>query len=269
VDLHDKLNVEHEWTTPIGSINIYLPEELRQILIVILTKQGIVFTEHTYNKVNNTSEALKKFDDKIYNLFDYDDQKTVLDANEIDALAEFEKISSKIIRTYIHKAWGLDEDAAIKARCFGNVQRPFGRRTAPHFHHAWDGVLVHYLTVGEEFNYPLFSDADDWTMSTNDHLVQITARSAGGRKAIDDKDPEAINSDFSGDLIMLDPRPAIKMPYNNKAKTFKPEVGMTLIHPGYVWHETQTHTKAGIRVAIVINFNIENRNWDILPTYLI
>ena len=53
MNLHDKLIVEHEWTTPIGSIDIFLPEELRQALIVIMTKQGIVFTEHTYNKVNN------------------------------------------------------------------------------------------------------------------------------------------------------------------------------------------------------------------------
>ena len=264
MNLHDKLAIEHEWTTPIGSIDIYLPEVLRQTLIVILTKQGIVFTEHTYNKVNKTSEALKNFDNKIYNLFDYTDQKELLEANEIDALKEFEKIASKLIRTYIAKAWGLDEDSVIKARCFGNVQRPFGRRTAPHFHHAWDGVFVHYLTVGEEFNYPLFEKE-----GTNEKLVAITGKAERGRAKLDAQDPQAINSDYSGDLILLDPRPAIKMPYNNKAKTIKPEVGTTLLHPGYLWHETQTHTKPGIRVAIVINFNIENRNWDILPTYLI
>jgi len=263
MNLHDKLIVEHEWTTPIGSIDIFLPEELRQALIVIMTKQGIVFTEHTYNKVNNTSEDLKNFDDKVYNLFDYAEQKN-LTVSEIDALKEFEKIAAKLIRTYIAKAWGLDEDSVIKARCFGNVQRPFGRRTAPHFHHAWDGVFVHYLTVGEEFNYPLFEKE-----RTNEDLIAITNKAERGRRSLDAQDPQAINSDYSGDLILLDPRPAIKMPYNNKAKTIRPEVGTTLLHPGYLWHETQTHTKSGIRVAIVINFNIENRNWDILPTYLI
>ena len=58
------------------------------------------------------------------------------------------------------------------------------------------------------------------------------------------------------------------MPYNNKAKIIKPETGLTLIHPAYLWHETQTHTKPGVRAAIVINFNVENRNYDILPTPL-
>lgn len=240
MDLYDKLDVKHEWTTPLGQIDIYLPELTRQVLIKLMAKQGIVFTEQTYDEKNKTSSDLKKFDDKIYNLFDYPNHK--LTPLELSALKEFEKIASKLIRTYINKAWGLDETSKIKTRCFGNVQRPFSRRTSPHFHHGWDGVFVHYLTVGEEFNHP--SHNDNYDLKGN-------------------------NSDYSGDLILLDPRPAIKMPYNNKAKTIKPKVGTTLIHPAYLWHESQTHTKSGIRVAIVINFNIENSNYDMLPTYLI
>ena len=236
MDLHDKLEVKHEWTTPIGKMNIYLPEITRQVLIKLMTKQSIIFTEDTYNETNKTTSELKKFEDRVYNLFDYSND--ALTPIEVSALKEFEKIASKIIRTYINKAWDVDEDVEIRVRGFGNVQKPFGRRTAPHFHHGWDGVFVHYLTAGEEF-----SDPNDPTPP-----------------------PLLLDTDYSGNLLLLDPRPAIRMPHNNKAKTYIPETGMTLIHPGYLWHETHTHTKAGIRVAFVLNFNIHNKNYDVLPT---
>jgi hypothetical protein len=234
MDLHDELHITQEWATPIGKMHIYLPEITRQVLINLLTKQTQVTTEDTYNE--SSTNALNN---TVYNLFDYTKKETT--TLEISALKEFEKIASKIIRTYINKAWNLGEDEVINVRAFGNVQKPFTKRTAPHFHHGWDGVFVHYLTIGEEFNYPGFSEENS----------------------------AAIPSDYSGDLLLLDPRPAIRMPYNNKAKVIKPEAGLTLVHPAYLWHETQTHTKSGIRAAIVINFNIENRNYDILPTPLI
>ena len=260
MNLHDKLDVTHEWTTPIGKMDIYLPEIHRQVLIKIMTKQAIVFTEHTYNKKNKTAEELKQFNDSVYNLFDYaNNDYTPL---ELSALKEFEKIASKIIRTYINKAWEIDEDVELKVRCFGNVQRSFSRRTSPHFHHGWDGVFVHYLTVGEEFNYPGFTE------EMNEQLSVTSTRAKDGREKLDNLDVQTSPEAYSGYLLFLDPRPAIRMPYNNKAKTIKPEVGTTLVHPAYLWHETQTHTKPGIRVAIVINFNITNRNYDELPTSL-
>jgi len=260
VNIHDKLNINHEWTTPIGKMHIYLPEITRQVLISIMTKQSMVFTEQTYDKKNKTAKELNKFNNSIYNLFDY--SKDNLTSLELSALKEFEKISSKIIRTYINKAWEIDEDVEVKVRAFGNVQRPFSRRTSPHFHHGWDGVFVHYLTVGEEFNHPKFSD------EKNEHLATTAERTKESREILDKADIQTSPEDYSGDLLLLDPRPAIRMPYNNKAKTIKPEVGLTLVHPAYLWHETQTHTKPGIRVAIVINFNINNRNYDELPTNL-
>ena len=256
MDLYDKLEVKHEWVTPIGKMYIYLPELTRQVLINLLAKQNQVTTSDTYDETS--TDALNN---AVYNLFDYTKKETT--PLEISALKEFEKIASKIIRTYIHKAWNLDEDEVIKVRAFGNVQRPFTKRTAPHFHHGWDGVFVHYLTIGEEFNYPLFD------VESNNKLTTTADRATLGRAMLDTNDVATSPSDHSGDLILLDPRPAIKMPYNNKAKTIKPEIGMTLLHPGYLWHETQTHTKAGVRAAIVINFNIENRNYDILPTCLV
>ena len=59
-----------------------------------------------------------------------------------------------------------------------------------------------------------------------------------------------------GNLILIDPRPAISFPYNRKARHVKPEVGLSLLHPGYLWHESNTFTGAGIRVSSVINFNV-------------
>jgi len=267
MNLHDKLEIEHCWTTPIGKIHIYLPDEIRQTLIGILTKRVNNSTSESYDQINKVIDVMPL----IYNLFDYSEEnqtknyKVGLDINkdEIKCLKEFEKISSKIIRTYINKAWDFDEDVEIKVRCFGNVQRSFSKRTTPHFHHGWDGVFIHYLTVGEEFNYPLFDD------EANEKLATTANRATLGRKRLDTNDVAATPSDHSGELLLLDPRPAIRMPYNDKAKVIKPTLGLTLIHPAYLWHETQTHTKAGIRVAIVINFNIENRNYDILPTSLI
>ena len=61
------------------------------------------------------------------------------------------KIMSKVIRTYVTEAWQVDPHVEINVRGFGNVQNTFGRRTAPHFHHGWDGVLAHYVTVGNEY----------------------------------------------------------------------------------------------------------------------
>ena len=240
MDLYDKLDVKHEWTTPIGSIDIYLPDIVRQVLIRILTNCKNIST---------------------YNLFDFSDKS--FSTIEERCLKDFEEIASKIIRTYVKKAWEWDEEVKIKARCFGNVQRSFSRRNAPHYYHGWDGVFIHYLTIGEEFNYPLF-DA-----KANEKLTEIASKAKHGRKMLDTIDSEATHSDHSGDLIFLDPRHSIKMPYNNKAKIIKPKVGTTLIHPAYLWHETETHTKPGIRVTIIINFNIENSNYDLIPTYLV
>ena len=251
---YDSLHIEHEWTTPIGNLRIYLPDALRQVLISILVRHKNISTQASYN---STSDL---FDAKTYNLFDHSD-KSFTDI-EKRCLIHFETIASELIRTYVKKAWGWDESLKIKARCFGNVQRPFSRRTAPHHHHGWDGVFVHYLTIGEEFNYPDFSD------KTNENLKTITSRAKKGREMLDAEDSTTIHTDHSRDLLLLDPRPSIRMPYNNKAKVIKPEVGTTLLHPAYLYHETETHTKPGIRVAIVINFNIENPNYDTLPTYL-
>ena len=53
MDLYDKLDVQHEWTTPIGSIDIYLPDIVRQVLIKILTNYKNISKPDTYNNTKN------------------------------------------------------------------------------------------------------------------------------------------------------------------------------------------------------------------------
>jgi hypothetical protein len=229
------VQIEHAWPVIIGNQQIDLPKEMRTTLIEIIKKQDHVFTEDTYNEKITITES-ELFERKIYNLFDYPKYS---DENEIKQVKGFEQIMSKVIRDYVHQAWGANKDCDIKIRGFGNVQRTFGRRTAPHYHHGWDGVLAHYLTAGEEFE-----------LETSIPVM---------------------DTEHSGDLLLLDPRPNNYVPDKNTRTDIihiTPSNGLTVIHPGYVWHETHTHTKAGIRVLVAISFNIITKNHDELPTTL-
>ena len=238
----ETLQIDNAWPTTIGKEHIDLPIEMRKTLIDIIKKQDHVFTEDTYDGKIGTITESELFERKIYNIFEY---SRYSDENEIKQVKDFEKITSNVIREYVHEAWGTNKDCDIKLRGFGNVQRTFGRRTAPHYHHGWDGVLAHYLTVGEEFD-----------LEENQH--------------------ESLNTDGSGEFFLLDPRPANVSaaiarkgyPSNNQYVSITPEVGTTLIHPGYVWHETSAHTKAGIRVLVAASFNILTKNHNELPSTL-
>jgi len=233
------LQVTEEWPTIIGTETIELPQVMRDVLVKVIKEQDSVFTENTYNKINKTTSDLEAFDSKIYNLFDYSRYEI---EEEITQIKEFEKIMSKVIREYVSEAWQVDQDIEIDVRGFGNVQRTFGRRTPPHFHHGWDGVLAHYVTIGGEYK----------TKYTIPH--------------------ETKDTDYSGELLLLDPRPNNSNPDENRRQDvvrIHPHNGLTLVHPAYVWHETHTHTKAGDRVLVAINFHIRNRNFDELPTTLV
>tara|TARA_Y100001936_G_scaffold86957_1_gene85293 strand:- start:33756 stop:34502 length:747 start_codon:yes stop_codon:yes gene_type:complete len=230
------LQVTHEWPTIIGTEIIELPQIMKDVLVKVIKRQDSVFTEHTYNKTNKTTAELAAFDEKIYNIFDYSRYDT---EGEITQIKAFEKIMSKVIRTYVTEAWQVDPHVEINVRGFGNVQNTFGRRTAPHFHHGWDGVLAHYVTVGNEYE----SDVPMTPMDTP----------------------------YSGQLLLLDTRPSTCIPdgdVRNDVVRLNPVNGLTVIHPGYVWHETHTHTQTGDRVLVAINFHIWNRNFDELPTSL-
>lgn len=236
------MEIERAWSTAIGQLDLELPIEMRASLVRLLLKQEGVLTENTYDALNK-EDGINAFNDSLINLFDYSNH--TYDSKCLESLQRFEQIASKIIREYISEAWGLNYDSEIRIRGFGNIQRTMGRRTGIHHHHGWDGVFLHYLTVGGEEDL-LSVELEDWDFYHKPY-----------------------HTDYSGDLIMVDPRGPIKMPYNEKAKTFKPKIGLTLIHPAYLWHETHTHTGIGTRVGIVINFNIVNKNVDELPTILI
>jgi len=235
------LNITECWTTALGSTDIKLDSLLKENLVRFFEyvgDQNRVYTSSTYDE-KNIGSGLGQFESKVYNLFDYEHERYKIFPDIIPQMMKFEKILAVPIRDYISKAWGFDRNVNIKTRCFGNVQATGGTRIPPHFHHGWDGVLVHYLTAGNEYESKLAKEQYQPTNTKN-----------------------------SGELLLLDPRPNISKPYNDKAKIYKPYSGMTLIHPGYVWHETETFTESGLRVCVVVNFTILNQNIDYLPVLL-
>ena len=230
------LEIDNWWTTPIGRTKLEMPKDMRATLTELVERQDPCKTSDTYDGVNRD---YTKFEEKVYNLFDYTRYSN--EPFEIKAIAylkEFEQAIGNIIRTYIFRAWGLD-NCNIKVRAFGNASKTYSRRIPPHFHHGWDGVALTYLSIGQEFY------AKD-----------------------NDTQPTPKNTEHSGNLIMQDPRPAINFPFTDKAKVIKPEVGLTIVHPAYLWHETEVHTLAGLRSCLVVDFKILTQNCDYLPTPL-
>tara|TARA_Y100000758_G_scaffold299603_1_gene262421 strand:- start:949 stop:1638 length:690 start_codon:yes stop_codon:yes gene_type:complete len=180
-----------------------------------------------YSKRINKKEPIPSFID----LFDYTQYTGNSDLKT--SVHKFEDVISKVIKAYIKQAWGFDETVQIEAHCTSKVQLPYDKRLEPHRHTTVNGTLVHYLTVGNEF----YLD--------------------------DNKERESLNTDYSGDLILLDPRPNnICLETNARADIIKisPFTGLTVIHPGYVWHETNTHTQSGLRICLVVNFNVSKES---------
>ena len=255
-DLEGHMKITQNWTTPIGELDIKLPEEMRLGLIRFVASRGYCTTMGTHKKTQTP-----EFERNHYNLFDYGK-----DDPEGEHISSFEKISSEIIRYYLANSYDLSsaDDLRIEARGFGNMQT-YGRRTYPHYHHGFDGVFIHYLTVGDEFQIKEFSDNPSDT-----ELAMIPAGSTVDRiepeedhgkiKATFNLDEDDLPCDGSGNLILCDPRPAINYPYCNKAIAWEPKVGTTLLHPAYVWHESNHFTGKGIRASIVINYRGLTRN---------
>ncbi len=198
------MEITDHWTTPLGEDKIEIGEELRKQLIQVIANDGS-------------------------NIFIYPN-----DDPNAHAIREFEKISNKIIRDYITEAYGITniDDLDIEARSFGNHQ-VYGGRTYPHYHHGFDGVLIYYLTAGNEY-----------VLDDNRYPVDL------------DNNLKTSNTDGSGNLILQDPRPSQNYPYCNKALAWSPVTGTLLMHPACIWHESNTFTGSGIRVSIVINYRI-------------
>ncbi len=218
--------IDHHWDTPIAEHEVEIGEDLRKSLIQVIANDGS-------------------------NIFIYPDN----DPNA-DAIREFEVITNELIRGYLTTAYNISDadQVRIEARSFGN-QQLYGNRTYPHYHHSFDGVLIYYLTAGNEYklrgkdNYPIPLE------STDRRNVPELNRSLLHRKGHEfSKEPESL--DGSGNLILCDPRPAINYPYCNKAIAWKPKTGLLIMHPAYLWHESNTYIGDGVRISIVINYRV-------------
>ena len=291
------MKITPQWTTPIGELELNLPEDMRISLIKFIASRGYHTTMATHSKTQTP-----EFEKNHYNIFEYDEEDEY--SNHV---REFEKITSEMIRYYIANAWDIThaESLKLEARGFGNMQT-YGRRTYPHYHHGFDGVTITYLTVGGEFdlkdNGPTPDDAKlerlyvppnseiekinnkNDNLASNDYSNQVEVSCRGsfrGKGASDSnngrstvyqgaggglngisRDSNGLTShcEGSGNMILQDPRPAINYPYCNKAIAFEPKVGTTIFHPAYLWHESNTFTGTGIRAAIVVNYRVLTRN---------
>jgi len=265
--LKDAFRFEEDWSTSIGQIRFKLPEEMRIGLIKTIAKHAYQSKLITKPDGEDSTYSSRHH----YNMFVDDDKH----------IQQYREITAELIRYYVANSWGIPDvaDIKIKAKCFGNIQS-WGQRTYPHYHHGYDGVLITYLTVGDEFTVDLSGEKtwEDFVIPVPKpkpfYAPKKNAWDTGPGELVTDgsnvidvnemmeaqtpKAPSTHPKEFEeqGNLILIDPRPAISFPYNRKARHIKPEVGLTLLHPGYLWHESNPFTGAGIRVASIINFNI-------------
>ena len=230
--LSSSFSIEDEWITKIGKVKINLPKETRKGLIRFIVQKAY----------SVDSDSQDQYTDKhFYNMFEYSSTNTYI--------ADFEKYTNELVRYYIANAWNVQdvENKIIKSKAFGNIQT-HGQRTYPHYHHGYDGVFIHYLTLGNEFSIDKYFRPIDYSTDEGVSLVQHD----------DIRAPTTHPKIFEqqGNLLLQDPRPSISYPYNRKAIPVIPEIGLTVFHPGYVWHESNTFTEGGLRVAIIVKYKI-------------
>ena len=211
------MEIKDNWATPIAELKLDIPEQVRIDLMETIAKDGS-------------------------NIFIYDENHPYH-----DSIREFEKISNELIRYYLTNAYNItDADQLnIEARAFGNLQK-YGSRTYPHYHHGFDGVLIHYLTAGDEYQLETDRQSKIIPLKKENIIHPI----------LDENSDERSDLKGSGNLILCDPRPAINYPYCNKAIAWNSYSGMTLLHPAYVWHESNEFRGNGIRVTFVINYRV-------------
>ncbi len=249
--------LKQEWVTPVGQIELNLPEAMRIGLIEYIASKGYCTTMGTHKRTMTT-----EFERNHYNLFD--------DSENNPHIKGYEEISSEIIRYFVAKAYNIEnaDQLDIECRGFGNMQTT-GRRTFPHYHHAFDGVMITYLTLGGEFT--LTSDvggeddlqlvAPNSTICELKEKISVQEKSGTVANYADfDLKKEDMPCESDGGLLLLDPRPAINYPYNTKAKNYVPKIGTTVIHPAYIWHESNTFVGQGIRACVVINYRVNTYN---------
>jgi len=214
------MEIRNLWPTPVATEHIALPEAMRQGLITVLVRRESESQEtlEADPDFHRFMTSKKFYASTHYNLFAEADRHP-----ESKAILAFEQVACNRFRHYLDAAYGMgaDQDVELSGRCFGNVQQP-GARTFPHYHQSSDGVMVHYLDVG------------------------------------DGRDPDAHRSKRHGThaLLLLDPRGTPNFPWWEKIDSITPRQGLTVIHPANVWHETNVWRGTGTRVCIVVNFQI-------------
>jgi hypothetical protein len=228
--------IEQKFTTPFMESVTAIPEDMRKHLCDVLVQKETAMSKTKNSDPEFYSLAQSKgfYATTHYNLFAEKDMEEFPEAK--DSILEFEQISCQMIRYYIRKGWGVQQadDMKIEGRCFGNVQEP-GARTHPHYHQDISGVLVHYLRVGDE------------DVSLTDQI----------------RVNEELSPRHGQHTVMFqDPRPAIGYPYWEKNHCVTPQIGLTIIHPNYVWHETNPWLGKGTRVCIVVNFRIVSHGYN-------
>lgn len=238
--LDDYATIDHKWTTPFFEMDHVLPEKMRRDLCKVLEAKELDMKAIKEKEPDfySIAEAKGFYATTHYNLFAEEDMNEF--PEEKQSILDFEKLAMGQIRYYIRKGWGIQQadDMEIEGRCFGNVQKQgdeSGARTYPHYHQDINGVLVHYLRMGDE------------DVSLEDQLtvgVETSARHG------------------SHQVLFQDPRPAIAYPYWEKIYAVSPRVGLTIIHPNYVWHETNPWLGKGTRVVIVVNFRIISHGYN-------
>ncbi len=237
-----KMKITKNWPTPIGKIQMDVPEDLKRKLIEIIVRD-------------------------VTDFFVYD--KNDPDA---DFLKEYEMMANELIRYYLTNAYNITDAKSlnIEANAFGN-HLIHGGRSYPHYHHCFDGVMIHYLTAGDEYvldeNFKV-QEIEEKHKIHNDTswVVRQGYYGVDGSKArLFDKvhdlnEDETMEKKFplqgGGNLIIQDPRPAINYPTDEKTFVIRPKSGQVVIHPSYLWHESNTFLGNGIRVAIVINYRV-------------
>jgi len=220
--------IEQKFATPFLESDTELPSKIRQDLIQVLEKKETALSalKESDPEFYGMAEAKGFYATTHYNLFENPSEYPFAE----QSILEFEQIACQMIRYYIRKGWGVRQasELRLEGRCFGNVQIP-GARTYPHYHQSVDGVLVHYLSIGD----------GDFMKGAE------TSPRHGTHK-----------------VLFMDPRPAINYPYWEKVHAVTPRVGLTLIHPNYLWHETNPWLGQGTRVCIVVNFRVMSHGYN-------
>lgn len=234
--------ITDNWQTPIAELDLKVSDRVRDDLIQKICIDGA-------------------------NLFDYGSDDPIK-----ESLEEYEKVSNELIRYYLTNAYDMVDTAElnIEARAFGNSQT-FGGRTYPHYHDAFDGVMIHYLTAGNEFKLndkkrpiPLeIPDLihDDTLKELEQGYYAIQGDTYGRETSkMHELTQESFEKQFplqgSGKLLMQDPRPTTNFPIDEKTIPFTPVTNKVWLHPAYLWHESNVFWGNGIRVAVIITFRV-------------